>query len=316
MRGTARPTGRQPPTPVGRETGRATLGGQKTGHRRLWWFAIPSMVLVAVFFLLPFVANTAFAFLRWTGFSNSITWAGLGNFADALKLGILVEATWITVVYALISMLVQNVVGLALAKALQRGNAADQFFRAVFFVPVLFSPLAAGYLWAAALQPHGPINSLISLIVPGGFSFSWLGHPVSALISVAIVDGWKWAGLATAVYVAGLNRIPGQLMEAARLDGAGAWRRFWGVEFPLLVPAFTFNLVVTLAGSFSAIDIVFAMTAGGPGTATSVLNVQLYHEYSGGLFSMASALGLVITLLVVVTAVPIIGFLRRREVEM
>ncbi|HTR93006.1 MAG TPA: sugar ABC transporter permease [Trebonia sp.] len=304
----------------------AVLGSGRTGLRpdrlRTWvrrqsrsWFALPSILLIAIFFGAPFLANVIFAFLRWTSYSSTLSWTGLGNFTEALRLGILLQAIRVTVIYALISMLVQNAAGLGFAKALQTGNRADQVFRSVFFIPVLFSPLAAGYIWAAALQPHGPVNSIIGAVAPG-FEYDWLGHPTSALVAVAVIDGWKWSGLATTVYVAGLNRIPRQMIEAARLDGAGAWRRFWGVEFPLLAPAFTFNLVVTLVGSFSAIDIVFSMTGGGPGTATSVLNVELYSQYSGGLFGMASALGFVITLMVIIVAVPLIAALRRREVEM
>jgi len=304
----------------------AVLSSGLTGNRsyrfKTWftrrsrsWFALPSALLIAIFFGAPFLANVVFAFLRWTSYSTQLSWTGLGNFTAALQLGILFQAIRVTVIYALISMAVQNVAGLGFAKALQAGNRADQVFRSVFFIPVLFSPLAAGYIWAAALQPHGPVNGLVGAVVPG-FAYDWLGHPTSALVAVAVIDGWKWSGLAATVYVAGLNRIPRQLMEAARLDGAGAWRRFWGVEFPLLAPAFTFNLVVTLVGSFSAIDVVFAMTGGGPGTATSVLNVELYSQYSGGLFGLASALGLVITVMVIIVAVPLIALLRRREVEM
>lgn len=280
------------------------------------WFALPSIVLVLVFFGAPFAANVVFAFLRWTSYSTVINWSGLDNFTQLIDLGVLWHAIRLTVVYAVISMIVQNGVGLALAKALQAGGRADRAFRAVFFLPVLFSPLAAGYIWAAALQAHGPVDSFLSVLLPGQVGYDWLGHSTMALVCVAVADGWKWSGLATTVYIAGLNRIPSQLFEAARLDGAGAWRRFWQVEFPLLMPSFTFNLVVTLAGSFSAIDVVFAMTGGGPGDATTVLNAELYSQYAGGMFGNASALGLVITVLVVVTAVPLIAWLRRREVQM
>jgi raffinose/stachyose/melibiose transport system permease protein len=298
----------------GRRTPQRRPGKSRRNLYRLW-FAIPSIILVGVFFGAPFVANIAFAFLQWTSYSTTITWAGLSNFVDAYRLGFLVHPIIITVLFAIMSMLMQNIAGLGFAKALQTGGRTDRFFRSLFFVPVLFSPLAAGYIWAAALQPHGAVNTFVSAVIPG-FSFDWLGNPATALIAVALVDGWKWSGLATMVYVAGLNRIPSTVIQAAKLDGAGAWQRFWQVELPLLIPSLTFNLVVTLVGSFSAIDVVFAMTNGGPGNATTVLNAQLYLQYSGGLFGSASALGLVITILVVITAVPLIGWLRRREVEM
>jgi multiple sugar transport system permease protein/raffinose/stachyose/melibiose transport system permease protein len=295
-------------------THRAARRGRGGGYRL--WFALPSILLVGLFFGAPFLANAAFAFLRWTSYSTRIEWTGAGNFQQLLDLGVLWHAIRLTVLYAVISMAVQNGVGLLLATALRAGGRADRLLRAVYFVPVLFSPLAAGYIWAAAFQTNGPVNAFLSAILPGQTGYDWLGHSTSALVCVAVIDGWKWSGLATVVYIAGLNRIPAALGEAARLDGAGDWRRFWQVEFPLLMPSLTFNLVVTLAGSFSAIDVVFSMTGGGPGNATTVLNAELYSQYAGGMFGTASALGLVITLLVVATAVPLIAWLRRREVQM
>jgi multiple sugar transport system permease protein/raffinose/stachyose/melibiose transport system permease protein len=279
-------------------------------------FALPSILLVLVFFLIPFAANAGFAFTRWTGYSAVIRWDGLANFRLLHQLGVLTHATEVTAVYAVTSMLVQNVVGLALALAMQRSDRANGFFRSLYFIPVLISPLAAGYIWSAVLTPDGPLNAVISLLVPGGFHYNWLGHNLSALLCVATVDAWKWTGLVTLVYIAGLNRIPKQIPEAALIDGAGPVRRFRSITFPLLAPALTFNVVITLVGAFSALDVVFATTGGGPGDATAVLNVALYNEYGQSFFGLASSLGLVITLMVVVTAVPLISWLRRREVQL
>lgn len=277
------------------------------------WFALPAGVLVIGFFFVPFIANAFFAFMQWTGYSQTISFNGLTNFLMLGQLGILGQATVVTVSYALIGMTVQNAIGLTLAKALQHTHAVNTVFRSLFFIPVLISPLAAGYIWKALLQPDGFVNDLISVIVPGQFTFNWLGNDLSALIAVACIDAWKWSGMATLVYIAGLNRIPRQLSEAAVLDGAGPWRRFWGIEFPLLAPAFTFNVVVTLVGAFSAFDVVVSMTGGGPGTATTVLNKAVFDQYGQGLFGTASALNFVVTLLVLCTAVPLIAWLRKRE---
>jgi len=253
------------------------------------------------------------SFTRWTGFSSHIKFAGLGNFEALQALGILGHATKVTLIFALITMATQNLTGLALAKALQGTNRVNTVFRAIFFVPVLMSPLAAGYIWAAMLAPQGPINQAIGWIVPG-FDFAWLGHPTSALVMVGLIDGWKWSGLAALVYVAGLNSIPRPVIEAAILDGAGAIRRFFLVELPLLAPALTFNITITLVGSFSALDVIFSTTKGGPGDATSVLNAAVYMQYGAGLFGQSSALSFTIALMVIVTALPLIFYLRKREV--
>jgi multiple sugar transport system permease protein/raffinose/stachyose/melibiose transport system permease protein len=150
-------------------------------------------------------------------------------------------------------------------------------------------------------------------VIPG-FDFAWLGHPVTALITVAFVDGWKWSGIATLVYIAGLNSIPASLTEAASIDGANSWTRFWRVSFPLLAPAFTFNIATTLVGALSAYDIIAAATKGGPGTSTTTLNVAVQQQFSYGYFGTASTFSLTVTVLVVAVAVPLVWWLRKREV--
>jgi raffinose/stachyose/melibiose transport system permease protein len=289
-----------------------TAGPSGRNRRYRLWFALPAIVLVTLFFLLPFIANGVFAFMQWTGYSTTIRWIGLGNFRLVDELGILRHAVVVTLIYAVTGLVVQNVVSITLAKALQETNRVNTVFRAIYFIPVLISPLAAGYIWAAVLSPTGPLNT----VLPWDHHYAWLGHSTTALLAVASIDAWKLSGLITLVYIAGFNRIPRSVIEAAKLDGAGAWRRFRTVEFPLLAPAFTFNVVLSLIGAFSALDIVFATTAGGPGDATTLLNVAVYNEYGQGLFGTASALSFVVALMAIVTAVPLIGWLRRREVQL
>lgn len=279
-------------------------------------FLVPSLVLIATFFIVPFVSNTVFAFVDWTSFSSRLSWAGLANFTYIWDLGILAQAIKVTAIYAVVVMIVENVVSLTLAVMLQRTSAANTVFRTFFFVPVLISPLAAGYIWSAILRPNGPLNTLISAVIPGTFHYAWLGHSTSALICVASVEAWKWSGLTTLVYIAGLNSVPRTVIEAATVDGAGQWTRFWRIKAPLLGPAFTFNVVVTFVGALSAFDIVMSTTSGGPGDATTVLNVAVYQQYGLGFFSYSSALSLVVTGLVVATAIPLVTWLRRREVTL
>lgn len=282
--------------------------------RHLGWFAIPALLLTAFFFCVPFIANGFLAFTQWTGFSDEVHFNGLANFRSLSSLGILGHATRVTVAYAIITMVAQNIVGLCLAKVLQDSNRTNSVFRSIFFIPVLFSPLAAGYIWAAILAPSGPLNGFLGLF-HHGFDFAWLGNSHSALIVVGLIDAWKWSGLVTLVYIAGLNSINRSVIEASTIDGANAWRRFLSIELPLVAPATTFNLVLTLVGSYSALDVVLATTKGGPGTATSVLNIAVYNQYGQGLFGTSSALSFMIAVLVIVTAVPLIWWLRKREVH-
>ena len=286
-------------------------------HRRFlpsyrFWFALPAVAMMLFFFGLPFVANAVLSFTKWTGFSNTIKFYGFSNFVNLAKLGILGHATLVTVLFAVTTMAGQNVVALLLSKALQETNRTNSIFRSIYFIPVLISPLAAGYIWGAILSAHGPINAAISWFSPG-FTYNWLGHTPWALLFVGLIDAWKWSGLVTLVYIAGLNSINKSVIEASILDGTTAWQRFRRIEMPLLAPSFTFNIVITLVGSFNALDVIFATTKGGPGNATSVLNAAVFAQYGEGLFSSSSALSFMIALLVIIVAIPLLTVLRKRE---
>ena len=281
--------------------------------RRTWlWFALPSFVLVVCFFLLPFLLNVPFAFSSWSGYSDVIRFTGIDNWTTLWRAGTLQNAILVTTVYAVIAMVVQNVVALTLATALRGTTRTNSFYRSLFFLPVLISPLAAGYIWRAIVAPEGVLNGFIGVFVPG-FDFAWLGDPTWALVTVAFVDAWKWSGIATLVYIAGLNSIPASLLEAAEIDGAGPVQRFWRITFPLLAPAFTFNVVTTLIGALSAYDIIASTTSGGPGVATQTLNVAMQQQFGQSYFGTASALSLTVTVLVIVIAVPLVAWLRKRE---
>ena len=300
------------------QTSHAPRGGVRTLPRRPLapanlWFALPTIFFVGVFFVLPLVLNLPLSFSSWTTYRSEIVWNGISNFELLHGQGYLINAIWVTLAYSVVAMLVQNVVSLSLAYALRDSTALNGFFRSLFFLPVLISPLAAGYVWRGILDPAGPLNGFISLFW-GGFEFAWLGSTATALVSVAFVDAWKWIGLTTLVYIAGINSVPREVVEAARIDGATGWQTFWRIIFPLLAPAFTFNVVVTLIGAFSAYDVIQATTGGGPGAATRSINVLLRTQWGLGDFGAGSALGLIITLLVIVVAVPLVAWLRRREV--
>ena len=297
---------------------RAPAGGVRRRWRPggTWWpFALPAIVLVAAFFVLPFILNLRLAFTDWSSLSEEINWNGLDNFRVLLEQHILLEAVRVTLIYAVVAMLVQNTVSLTFALLLQDTNFINSVFRSLFFIPVLISSVAAGYIWFAVLAPNGPFNQIIATVIPG-FAHAWYGEASTALVAVAFTDVWKWSGIVTLVYIAGLNAIPHELSEAATIDGASAWQRFWGIRFPLLAPALTFTVVTTLLGAISAYDIPAATTRGGPGTATMVLNLAMQQQWQTGFFGTGSALSLTVTLIVVVTAVPLVAYLRSREVSL
>ena len=270
-------------------------------------FLLPALAVITVFYVVPNLLDFALAFTNWSTYSDSIKFTGLTNFRELLQQGALTNDLRVTVEYAVVVMVAQNFAGLALALALEKTSRINGLFRAVFFLPVLISPLAAGYVFKAILADNGPLNSLL------GIHFSWLGSPTWTIFVVALVNAWKFMGINMLVYIAGLNAIPGELVEAARVEGASWWQTIRRVKLPLLAPAVTFNVVATLIGAFNTFDIVFAMTQGGPGISTQVLNAFIQQEYAQGYYGFSISMGLLLLGLVCVVAFPALFVLRRRE---
>lgn len=288
-------------------------GGAKRRVQHPWWFALPALAVFAAFFLVPNVLNFFYPFTNWSAFHSSISFAGLSNFRTIAHDGSLQLALRTTLEYAVGVAVFQNGFGLILALLLEQDTRFNRFFRAVFFLPVLLSALAVGYVFQALLNQDGAVNALLSDLTGTHVDIAWLGSTTWTLVLLTVIHGWKWMGLAMLVYLAGLKSIPGDVTEAAALDGAGAWRAFWSIRFPMLAPALTFNVTTALIGSMNTFDIVQATTKGGPADSTQVFNIYMFRIFGEGLYAQASAMSLVLFAVVVVIAIPVILGMRRRE---
>ncbi|GAB3609658.1 sugar ABC transporter permease [Humibacter ginsengiterrae] len=285
--------------------------GRRSDHP--YWFLVPAIVVLFVFFFLPTLYNFIYAFTDWSSFKSAINVVGLANFGQLLSNGSLLADLRITLVYAVLVALFQNLFGLLLALLLERDTRINRFLRAAFFVPVVMSALAVGYIFQAMLKPNGVINGLLGFLTGQHISIPWLGSTVWTIVVVAVIHAWKWMGLSMLIYLAGLKTINEDLVEASRIDGAGRWRAFWSIRWPLLAPAITFNVATALLGSMNGFDIVQATTAGGPGGTTELLNIFVFRTFGQGLFAQATTMSLMLFLMVAILAFPVIWFLRKRE---
>ncbi|GAA0939188.1 carbohydrate ABC transporter permease [Virgisporangium aurantiacum] len=276
-------------------------------HTHPWWFLAPAFAILFVFFLVPTVFNFVYAFTDWSSFKASIQPVGLANVESLASNGTLFRALRITVVYAALVAVFQNLFGFGLAVLLERDTRLNRFARVMFLVPVLMSALAVGYIFQALLRPDGSLNRLT------GVDYAWLADPTWTIVVVAVIHAWKWMGLSMLIYLAGLKTIPEDLVEAARIDGASRWHTFWTIRVPLLAPAVTFNVATALLGSMNGFDIVQATTGGGPARTTEILNIFIYRTFGQGLFAQATTMSLVLFLLIALLAFPVIYLLRRRE---
>lgn len=289
----------------------ARRGGRSANHPLI--FLVPAFAMIVIFFIVPTIMNFIYPFTNWSAFKPGIQSAGLSNFRDILKDGSLIGSLKITLVYAALVALFQNLFGLGLALLLERDTRVNRFARALFFLPVLMSALAVGYVFQAMLKPDGALNSVLSAVLGDKVAVEWLGSTTWTIVIIALVHAWKWMGLAMLVYLAGLKTIPEDLQEAARIDGANRWKAFWHIRLPLLAPAVTFNVATALLGTMNGFDVVQATTGGGPARSTEVLNIFIFRTFGQGLYAQSTAMSLVLFLAILLLAVPLVLILRRRE---
>jgi raffinose/stachyose/melibiose transport system permease protein len=277
------------------------------------WFLFPAYAVLLVFFFLPTLFNFVYAFTDWSAFKAAINPVGFDNFAELGSNGTLFRALRITVLYAVLVAVFQNVSGFLLAVLLERDTWLNRLARVFFLIPVLMSALAVGYLFQALLKPTGGVNDMLAAIVRHPVGYAWLGDTTWTVVVVALIHAWKWMGLSMLIYLAGLKTVPEDVTEAARIDGASRWATFWKIRSPLLAPAVTFNVATALLGSMNGFDVVQATTGGGPARTTEILNIFIYRTFGQGLFAQATTMSLVLFLLIAILAFPVIYTLRKRE---
>ena len=277
------------------------------------WFYLPAAVIYAALFLVPTFASFFFSLTRWTLFDYQFI--GLDNFTLFFREPALVKGLTNTVIYAVVTSGLKVVLGLLLAVLLTSRIIGRGFLRSLVFFPVLVSTIGVGITFTILMNPeHGLINSSLAAIGVDGPG--WLTDPKYALLSVALVDVWKGVGLATLIYIAGIVSIPREYMEAARVDGAGAFETFRRIVLPLSRPATVTVIILSLIGGLRSFDLIWAMTRGGPGFTSDVIASVIYKQYQAGFYGLSTAGNVVLFVVVTAVILPLFWFLNRKEVDM
>lgn len=268
---------------------------------KLLWFAVPALLFYGFAVVVPTLRGGVLAFTDWDGLSQDYDFVGWDNFIRVFSSQSSLEALKMTLLFALAITILQNGIGLLLALGVNNGIKSRNVLRVIFFAPVVITPVVVAYLWKFLLTPDGAINTVLEAIGLGFLRQSWLGDPFWAAVSVIMVVVWQHAGYSMVIYLAGLQSVPQELLEAAAVDGAGPWRRFWSVTWPLLAPATTINIMLTIIGGLKMFTEVFVLTGGGPGGATETMSTLLYKSaFQFNEFGYAIALALVLALVVAV----------------
>jgi raffinose/stachyose/melibiose transport system permease protein len=261
------------------------------------------MLLFAFVVLVPSARGVYYAFTDWDGLDPDFALIGLDNFATMLGDPDAMQAIWHTLLIAVAITVIQNGFGLLLALGVNSAIKSRNVLRVFLFAPAVITPIVTAYLWRNLLGPDGAVNSLLDTVGLDSWQQDWLGDPQLALWSVVAVIVWQFAGYSMVIFLAGLQSIPREIYEATAIDGAGPVRRFWSVIGPLLAPAFTVNLMLSIIGGIKLFDQVYALTGGGPGHATDTISTLIYKDaFTLGEFGYSIALAVVLTVIVAVVS--------------
>ena len=276
------------------------------------WFYLPAGILCVVFFLLPTFSSFYFSLTRWSLFD--IEFIGFANFAQFFREPQLVQGFINSFVYGGFTSSAKVILALLLALLLTSKIIGRGYLRSVVFFPVLVSTIGVGITFKALLDPNdGIIDGALSVV--GIEAPAWLTNPSTALLTVASVDVWMGVGIATLIFIAGLVGIPQEYYEAARIDGAGEWRVFRSITLPLLRPAMTTVIILSLIGGLRSFDLIWAMTKGGPGFSSDVIASVIYKQYQAGFYGLSTAGNVVLFVVVAAIILPLFFFLNRKGIQ-
>ncbi len=278
-----------------------------------YWFYLPAFAIFFIFFLVPTGSSFYYSFTRWSLFESE--WIGLENFKQFFSEPALTKGLTNTLIYGFVTSALKVVLGMALAVLLTSSEIGKAFMRSVVFFPVLVSTIGVGLTFTVLMNPdEGLINDWLALI--GIEGPKWLVDPKWALMSVALVDVWKGVGLATVIYIAGIVSVPREFYEAARVDGASAWATFRHIVLPLIRPATTTVIILSLIGGLRSFDLIWATTRGGPGFSSDVIASVIYKQYQAGFYGLSTAGNVVLFVVVTAIVLPLSRFLNRKEAEL
>ena len=278
------------------------------------WFVLPAFVFYLGFFAFPFLASIYLSFTDWNGIGWPV-FTGLGNWRRFFTDGQALAALWNNIIWVVLGTVTPIAIGLVLAVMLWSGVRGSMTYRTIYFLPVVLSPVVIGLIWGWIYNPlFGLLNSGLRSIGLGGLARGWLGEADTALYAVLITAIWSYVGFCIVVLFAGLQKVDGELLDAARVDGASAWKRFRNVIIPQIRPVLTMVIVYTVIGGFNVFDVVWVMTGGGPNNASEVIATYTYEvAFRSGEYGYGATLSIVMSILAMLAGWLALRFRRGAE---
>ena len=271
--------------------------------KSIYLFFLPGLLLYAVFFVYPTVSALFYSFTDWDGLSSSFQFVGIDNYERAFTGDTIFRKTiGNNLKFMLVVVVFQTLVALAFALIVLKNNKTTIFLRALYFFPTILSSVSVAFIWSFIYDPSlGILNQTLELVGLGFLAQNWLGNADIAIYSLAITQIWFHAGQMLIIFVAGLQAIPEELYEVAKIEGATKWQTFRKVTWPLLAPSATIVVAYTTIQSFKAFDLVFAMTGGGPNNSTEIVATYIFDiAFRSYQFGYASAISVIFMIIIAI----------------
>ncbi|GEL89866.1 carbohydrate ABC transporter permease [Pediococcus parvulus] len=278
-----------------------------------WLFLTPTLVALALVVFIPMLEGLFYSFTDWDGLSFT-KMVGFQNYITLLHDKAFVNAFWFTVAFVIVTVIALNVIGLGLALLVTQKFKGSNFLRTVFFMPNMIGGLILGFIWQFIFtQGFSALGSALH----AGWLENWLTTENTGFWGLVIVTVWQMSGYIMIIYIAYLQNISQEIIEAAEIDGASAWQRFTKITFPMIAPAFTVCMFLTLSNGFKIYDQNLSLTGGGPYNSTQMLAMDIVNTaYNASNFSLAEAKAIVFFIIVAAISLIQVFYNRKREVDL
>lgn len=281
------------------------------------WYVLfvgPALFAFLMVVIIPMLRGVYFSFTEWNGISNDVALIGFGNYFKAFQDKEFIQAFFFTSKFAVVSVFMINLMGFALALLVTRNYKGAFFHRSIFFLPNLIGGLILGFVWQFIfVKAFDSVGKALGI----PFLEGWLSNPETGFWGLVILMSWQMAGYMMIIYIAAIQGIPESLNEAAKIDGAGGFRRLISITIPMVMPAFTVGLFLSLSNAFKLFDQNLALTNGGPYGSTELLALNIYKTaFTRNMLGYAQAKAVLFLIAVAVISMTQLYLTKKREVEL
>jgi maltose transport system permease protein len=285
----------------------------KKNRMSFWMFVGPVLIAFTLVQLIPLLFGIYYSFTDWNGIRSEIKWIGIQNYIVAFKDPSFGQSFWFTFKFTIVSVIVLNILGFGLALLVTRKSKLNNLLRTIFFMPNLIGGLILGFIWQFIFTQ---VFASLGKVLNQNWLLGWLSDGKTGFYGLVILMSWQMAGYLMVIYIASLESIPPELIEASRIDGANLLQRIKHIIIPLVRPAFTVSLFLTLSNSFKLYDQNLSLTSGGPANKTQMLAMNIYNTaFKFNLMGVAQAKAVIFFFIIGIITMTQVYVSKKSEVE-